>query len=151
MTRDEKFELSAALRNLTTDEIEEKLDVYAYFQRLGLKFPDKQSERISRLAADQIVKRQNGQRFSIANFGAVLLAKNLDHFPSVLCKEIRVVQYAGTSRTNISRSKSFARGYACCIVDLLNYIDALLPSSEPITGLGEREIIRSYPPAAYST
>lgn len=146
--RNERFELSAALHDLTADEVEEKLDVKSYFLRLKINEPYNQSDRIEYLITDSIIKQQDNQLFSVTNFGAILLAKKFEDFPSILRKEIRVVQYEGTSRTNISRSKSFAQGYACCLPELLNYIDALLPSSEPIPGLGEREIHRTYPPAA---
>ena len=50
----EQFELSAALRDLTPEEVEEKLAVGAYFQRLALKAPDQLGERIKYLEADRI-------------------------------------------------------------------------------------------------
>ena len=113
-----------------------------------MKTPDKLDERIKYLEADQLIKRQDNQLFSITNFGALLLANDFRDFPSILRKEVRVVQYRGASRKNILRSKSFEQGYATCISDLLGYLDALLPSSEPISPTGEREIRRVYPPAA---
>lgn len=146
--RNEQFELSSALGNLTPDEIEEKLNVSIYFQRLNLKVPDKLDERIKYLEADQLIKRQDNQLFSITNFGALLLANDFRDFPSILRKEIRVVQYRGASRKDIVRSKTFEQGYATCISDLFSYLDALLPASEPISPTGEREIHRVYPPTA---
>lgn len=143
----ELFELSAALRDLTPEEVEEKLAVGAYFQRLALKAPDQLGERIKYLEADRIIKKQENRLFSITNFGALLLANNFSEFPSISRKEIRVVQYCGTSRKDILRSKTFEQGYAVCVSDLLAYIDALLPSSEPISNTGERKTVRAYPPA----
>lgn len=143
----EQFELSAALRDLTPEEVEEKLAVGAYFQRLALKAPDQLGERIKYLEADRIIKKQENRLFSITNFGALLLANNFSEFPSISRKEIRVVQYCGTSRKDILRSKTFEQGYAVCVSDLLAYIDALLPSSEPISNTGERKTVRAYPPA----
>lgn len=143
--RDEKFELTAALSNLTADDVKDKLNVDAYFHRLQKNAPDLLSEKLKHLEADQIIKRQDNQLFSITNYGALLLANDLQDFPSVSTKEIRVVQYQGNSRRKISRSKDFHQGYAVCVSDLFNYIDALLPSSEPITRTGEREILRPYP------
>lgn len=145
--RNEQFELSAALRDLTPEEVEEKLNVGIYFQRLNLKRPDSLEQRIKYLEADQFIKRQDNRLFSITNFGALLLANDFRDFPSIFRKEIRVVQYRGASRKDILRSKTFEQGYATCIPDLFGYIDALLPSSEPISQTGEREIRRAYPPA----
>ena len=144
--RNEQFELCSALGNLTPEEVEEKLDVNIYFQRLNLKRPDSLDERIKYLEADQLVKRQDNQLFSITNFGALLLANNFHDFPSILRKEIRVVQYRGESRKDILRSKTFEQGYATCVSELFSYLDALLPSSEPISPTGERKVRRVYPP-----
>lgn len=147
--RNERFETAVALKDLTGDEVEEKLDVAAYFNGVGQKVPESQMERLKYLESECIIRQQDNKRFSITNFGAVLLARNLRDFPSVSRKEIRVVQYAGDSRgATMERSISFEQGYAVCATHLVEYVDALLPSREPIASTGLREVHRTYPPSA---
>lgn len=146
--RNEKFELTKSLTNLKIDEIENKIDTRTYFDKLSIETPSLLSDRIKHLERDQIIKHQDNQLYSITNFGAILLAKNINDFPSITRKEVRVVRYKGNNRNEISISRTFEQGYAVCISDVLKYIDALLSSSEPINGTGERVIIRHYPPIA---
>ena len=144
--RNEKFELSAALRDLTAEMVDQKLDVLTYFQKLGQKTPDTLKERLKYLEVEQIIRQQENGLFSISNFGALLLAKDFKDFPSIRRKEIRVVQYQGSGRSQIIRSRSFEQGYAVCFAELITFIDALLPSSERIAPTGERKVQRAYPP-----
>lgn len=147
--RNERFEMATALKDLTGDEVEEKLNIAAYFDGIGQKVPEKQAERLKYLEKENIIHKQDNKWFSIINFGAVLLAQNLRDFPSVSRKEIRVVQYSGDSRgAPMERDRSFEQGYAVCATQLVEYVDALLPSREPIASTGLREVHRAYPPSA---
>ena len=144
--RNEKFELSAAARDLSAEMVDQRLDILTYFQKLGQKVPDSLKERLKYLEIEQIIRQQENGLFSISNFGALLLAKDFRDFPSIRRKEVRVVQYRDAGRTEIIRSRSFEQGYAVCFGELLTYIDALLPSSEFIAATGERRVQRTYPP-----
>lgn len=141
------FELMSALLDLTGDDVEDKLNVPLYFQRLKQKVPNSMTERLRVLETEHIIRKQSNGLYSITVFGAVLLANDLRDFSLIRRKEIRVVQYQGTGRREIQRSKSFEQGYAVCISELLSFIDALLPSQEPISNTGERLVIRAFPPA----
>lgn len=144
--RNEKFELTPAARDLTSEMVDQRLDIQTYFQKLNQSAPESLQERLKYLENDQIITVQENHLFSISNFGALLLARDLNVFPSVRRKEIRVVVYKGKSRTEIIRSRSFNMGYAVCSTDLFTFIDAILPSAEQIVGSGERKVYRAYPP-----
>lgn len=146
--RNEKFELAKSLINLKADEIENKIDTRIYFDKLSIETPSLLADRVKYLERDHIIKQQDNQLYSITNFGAILLARNINEFSNINRKEVRIVQYKGVDRNEISISRTFEQGYAVCISDILSYIDALLPSSEPISDTGERIIVRHYPPIA---
>lgn len=144
--RNEKFELTKSLADLKIDELENKIDTRIYFDKLSIETPSTLTDRLKHLERDQIIVKQDNGLYSITNFGAILLSKDINDFNNIKRKEIRVVRYKGINRNEISISRSFEQGYAVCISDVLKYIDALLPSSEPITDTGERVILRHYPP-----
>lgn len=142
--KNELFVLAPSRIDLSLDVLCEKLDLSVYRQRLQLSEFSSPGEKIDRLESDRIIVKQSDKCFAITNLGGLLLAKNFQEFPSLWRREIRLVQYLGTSRKDIVRHKDFDCGYAVCIPDLFNYIDALLPSSEPISSSGIREVCRPY-------
>ena len=79
-----------------------------------------------------IVKQDNGL-YAITNLGAILLAKNINNFPRISRKAVRIVQYSDTSRLNLKREDTSIKGYAVDIDRIINYIKALIPSDEIIT------------------
>lgn len=145
--RNENFECTPALVNQSEEQVQDKLDIRAYFEKLAQKIPQSIEKQFETLKDEQILIRQESGLWTITNFGAVLLAKRLSDFPTLIRKEVRVIKYRGSKRTEIARSKTFDQGYAVSIDRFLDYVDALLPSDEPITGLGARVIERVYPPA----
>ncbi len=145
--RNENFECAPALIEQSEEQVQSKLDISVYFAKLAQKIPQSITEQFEYLKGERILSRQDNGLWTITNFGAILLAKRLSDFPTLIRKEVRVIEYKGSKRTEIARSKTFDQGYAVSIDRLLDYVDTLLPSDEPITGLGARVIKRVYPPA----
>ena len=54
----------------------------------------------------------NRHRDAITNLDALLFARDLNDFPTVARKALRVIRYDGPSPISPSRSKTFFSGYA---------------------------------------
>ncbi len=138
------FEDQPARENMTLSEALKLLDYGIYFDLTGINQPSDQAGAAHYLEEDSILIRQDNGMYAITNLGAILLAKKLSDFPRVARKAIRVVQYEGTSRLNMLRENTGNKGYAVGFEGLMNFIEALIPSKETITG-ALRERNTAYP------
>ncbi|WP_055426835.1 ATP-binding protein [Bifidobacterium aesculapii] len=132
-TRAEVFELQHALNGLTDEEILAKLDTDWYRQQLGIPQTTSTEHMLHLLASEHLISEQDSGRYAITNLGALMFARNLNDFPSVARKALRVIRYDGPSSIAPSRSKTFPYGYAK-LDQMLDYIEALLPEEETIEG-----------------
>ena len=82
------------------------------------------------LTEDGLAIHLDNGLFGITNLGAILFARDLNAFPRLGRKTMRVVQYQGRNRLFIQKEESFNAGYAVCFEDIVRYVGALLPSSE---------------------
>ena len=87
------------------------------------------------------VKRMDNGNYAITNMGALLFAKDLNHFNRLKNKMIRVIRYRGDGRTNAIRDQFFHKGYASGFDELVNYIMSLLPQGERIESALREEFI----------
>lgn len=142
-TRSEVFELQHALNSLTAEEVLAKLDADWYRQAFGVPQTASVDETLHRFASEQLIVKQDSGRYAITNLGALMFARDLDDFPTVARKALRVIRYDGTSPISPSRSKTFAFGYAK-LDQMLEYIEALLPEQEVIQG-ARRVTQRAFP------
>lgn len=62
------------------------------------------------LASEQLIIAQDAGNYAITNLGALLLARDLNDFPTVARKALRVIRYDGPSPISPSRSKTFSQG-----------------------------------------
>lgn len=95
------------------------------------------------LASEQLIIAQDAGNYAITNLGALLFARDLNDFPTVARKALRVIRYAGPSPISPSRSKTFFSGYAK-LDQALEYVEALLPEQEVIQG-ARRVTLRMFP------
>ncbi|KFI88047.1 putative transcriptional regulator [Bifidobacterium reuteri DSM 23975] len=145
-TRAEVFELQYALSGLTDDEVLGKLDTDWYRQEFGIPQTTPTEQTLHLLASEHFISIQDSGRYSITNLGALLFARNLNDFPTVSRKALRVIRYEGSSPIAPSRSKTFDFGYAK-LDQMLEYIEALLPEQEVIQG-ARRITLRAFPHTA---
>ena len=140
----ENFEEQIAKGNLEISDVLSLLDYTRYLDMNGIKPPSDNEGRMYYLIEDGLVSRQDNGLYSITNMGAILFAKNLNDFPTVSRKALRIVQYSGLDKMQILKHETRLSGYACDMEAALNYIEALLPSREDIVG-AVRETVKSYP------
>ena len=132
--RNSRFEEQYAKQDLTLNEAIQLLDFSVYFDLKNEPIPS-DIEGISHyLLQEDILAKQDNGLYAITNLGAILFAKKLSDFHRLERKAIRVVQYKDNSRLEMQREDVGNKGYAVGFDGLLKYVEALLPSSEPIEG-----------------
>lgn len=140
------FELEIALGDLDSSNVVELLDTQGYFELTKMPYPSTQKSVIEKLEIDNLLRWENGS-YSITNLGALLFARNIDKFPAIQRKKIRVIQYSGKDKLKIKKNQIGVRGYAVGFPGLMSFINGLLPSNELIqTSL--RQTVSMYPPIA---
>lgn len=136
-----KFEDGAAVERVSDEEVLDKLNCPAYFDLLGRPLPDGRAAILDAIAADKLIARCDAGGWNITNLGAILFARNLNDFPQISRKTVRVIQYSGAGRTETLREHEAANGYAVGFTGIIDYIMTLVPTNEVI----ERSLRRSVP------
>lgn len=123
------------------------LDYAIYFDLQGIQQPSDNMGVAHYLSEDGIITKQDSGLYSITVMGAVLFAKNINDFPRISRKAVRIVQYDGLHRMNMTRQEIHDTGYVVGFESLVKYIEALTPSRERIVG-ALREKQSTYPTIA---
>ena len=135
------FENRVAVEQVSDKDALHKLNYPAYFALLDMPIPDGRAAILNALQEDRLIARCDAGGWNINNLGAVLFARNLNDFPQVKRKAIRVIQYSGPGRTETIREQEDELGYAVGFQGTIEYIMALVPANEVI----ERSLRRSVP------
>ncbi|MGA6981400.1 MAG: ATP-binding protein, partial [Candidatus Sulfotelmatobacter sp.] len=81
-----------AAENLTIAKVISLLNTQKFFELINLPYPTDQFGVVERLESERLIDLI-GDRYSIRNMGAILLAKNLDKFHDLALRAPRVVVY----------------------------------------------------------
>lgn len=123
------FEDGYATDLLDENEIFNMLDFQPYYSRRNMPMPDSRATIIEAMLNDGIlVKKIN--KYYVTNLGALLFAKNLSQFNTLINREVRVIKYGGKNKIAVERSLDFEEGYAVCMDKIFNTISLLLPHEE---------------------
>ncbi|MBL3529712.1 MAG: putative DNA binding domain-containing protein [gamma proteobacterium endosymbiont of Lamellibrachia anaximandri] len=87
------FEQQKAAENIGSDELLKLLDYPAYFDLTDTPLPDNRDGILAALQADRLITKSDSGQWNIINLGAVLLARELNHFPQLARKAVRVILY----------------------------------------------------------
>lgn len=109
-----------------------------------LPLPSNRDTMIHNMLDEQFIKQLDNGNYAITNMGALLFAKNLNEFPHLKRKAIRVIKYKGNGKTNAIREQVFTKGYAIQFDDITDYTMNLIPQGEEIDG-GRREEYIMFP------
>lgn len=90
-----KFELNIAKEDLSYDELSHLINLDVYRDNLGL--PDVADLICDSMLNDHLIYK-HGSRFDITNLGAYTLALNMNNFPALTRRTIRITQYAGNQK-----------------------------------------------------
>jgi ATP-dependent DNA helicase RecG len=145
-TSKRSFEFEPSVEHKMEDEILMLLDCAVYFDLSGEPLPDRR-QIFKRFCDDRLLIEEPGGLYSITNLGALLFAKNLESFPSLGRKALRIIQYKGYSRVQTIDEYVSKRGYAAGFEALMEYINSILPHNELIKQALRQEE-RMYPKIA---
>lgn len=139
------YELSLIKTDLAPADIFSMIDMDAVIERLGLQAPTDERRAIEILEDNGVVTVQPDGRYGITVLGAVLFAKSLDSFKPLQGKTVRIVQYAGSEKTNIARQFECKKGYAVQFDRVMETISMLIPAEQKIMPDGRMVQFYGYP------
>ena len=142
------FESLVAKERVDDESVLKMLDYPTYFNLLNKTLPDGRTNILNEIESNRLIVQSEINGWDITNLGAILFARQLDYFPNLKRKAVRVIRYEGKNRNKMDRDTTGEMGYATGFKGLINYIDALLPSHEAIGEGGIRKTIRTFPELA---
>jgi ATP-dependent DNA helicase RecG len=128
----ESFETGIAAYDLGEAEALEALNARSYLSLSEQAAPETQGALLERFSDDWLVKRNSNGSYNITNLGAILFARDLQFFPRLGRKTMRVVFYKGQNRTETIKEVEGKKGYASGFRGLVEYLIRSLPQSEEI-------------------
>ncbi len=140
------FETKLATNTINAGEALSMLDFVSYFDLTKKVLPPNNIAIIEVLVSERLVKKVEGG-YCITNLGAMLFAKDLTQFKDLKRKGVRVIQYQGKDKLNRIKETDGNRGYASGFVNLINFINGLLPSNEVVKEALRKEV-KVYPEIA---
>lgn len=137
------FEKEIALDKLDASDIVRLLDTHCYFDLLKLPYPTTRDAVIEKFKSEKLVV-QKGSHLAVTNLGGLLFAKNLNDFPGLSRKGVRVTVYEGKNKLKTIKDQTGGKGYAVGFEKVADYINDQLPQNEEISK-ALRETVRMYP------
>jgi len=134
------FEESITLAHIDAATVLSLLDYPAYFELLQQPHPEDRAKILARLADNRLIVANPVGQWDITHLGAILFARNLDEFPFLARKAVRVIVYEGKGRLKTLREEVLRKGYATGFTQLIDLLRALLPRSESIGSALRREV-----------
>ena len=141
------FEKGIAREDVSTSEVLSLLDYSKYFSLTKQEIPTETQQFVEKMAQHGLVKKVFDNSYDITNLGAILFAKNLNDFPTIKRKSVRVVLYKGNTKVDRVKEQEGLMGYAIAFEGLLDYINDKLPHNEEISKSLRREV-KTYPEVA---
>lgn len=141
------FENALAATDVSSDEVLKLIDYPIYFRMMNIPLPENRQAILDRLSAEKIIHSKPGDRFDIANIGAVLFGYDLNNFEHLQRKAPRVIIYKGENRIETIKEQIGIKGYAAGFDGLVDYINDQLPQNEQIEQAFRKQV-RIYPESA---
>jgi len=141
-----QFENEIAAENLEIDQIFKLIDYPSYFDLMNLPLPTNKNGIVEKLISEKLIIK-NTSKYAISNLGAILFAKEIEHFETLDRKTIRVIVYDGKNKRKTIKEQTGKSGYAVGFEGLINYIDDQLPTNEIIDNALRKEV-KMYPKLA---
>ncbi|WP_404309420.1 ATP-binding protein [Neorhodopirellula lusitana] len=121
-----------ALDDCDAADVVRLLDTQTFFDLLKLPYPSDRQGVLERLSSQGLVVSV-GQRWAIKNIGAILLAKSLAQFESLIFRAPRVIVYQDADKLSTVRDQPGDKGYAVGFEGLIDFINGLVPANEILT------------------
>jgi len=101
-----------AMDQLRIEDVLSLIDYPGYFHLSGITYPENRAGIIEALQAASVIQYDPSFGWAITNLGAILFARDLEQFPSLVRRAVRVVRYKGVSRMEAIREDVVRSGYA---------------------------------------
>lgn len=131
-SRTPRWEELRASSLLAEEELIAALGTEAVLRLLGKTAPSTANEMLRWLEEEKFIVREPTGGGFVTNLGAIAAARQLDQFPDLSRKAVRVIVYGGKDKSRTIREREGNKGYAISIQGLLGYVMAQLPQSEEI-------------------
>ena len=128
------WENGIAADSLNVSDVVNSLDIKSFFSLLKHPEPSDSEQVIGTLQLHGAVISGFAKRLAITNMGAILFAKDIETFPTVSRKTVRVVRYEGRAKSTTIKEMPGRKGYASGFNALIKYITDALPQEEAIVG-----------------
>lgn len=128
-------------------EVLELLDYSSYFSLTKQELPTDTTKFLEKMEQHLLVKKVFNNNYDITNLGAILFAKDLNNFPTIKRKSVRVIEYNCSDRVTRHKEQEGKKGYVMGWKNLIQYINDRLPSNEKISK-DFREERKMYPEIA---
>ena len=138
------FEENTALDNLTQNQVLTLLDYQAMYRLLDKNVPTSTDTILAKLTDMGYCYEKNGL-WTITNLGAILFARSLSNFPSLIGREVVVRKYAGPNNRQLQHEQRGGLGYAVGFEGLIDYI--MLNTGNEVIDVS-RDIEPTYPRVA---
>lgn len=137
------FEERDAIKVQSFSEIAKYIDIDSYYRVTDRNKPNSSDTIIEHLIASNCV-RLDVRHYVITNLGAILFANNMQDFPHLEKKTVRLIHYASTNNREAIEDIRGTRGYAVGFDNLVENIINKLPYKEVIKDI-KRVNIPAYP------
>ncbi len=144
--KEKPFEKEVALENVSAADVVGLLDTQGYFDLMKLPYPSNRESVLEKLVSEKFILTQSAN-YEITNLGALLYAKNLNDFPNLSRKAVRVIVYKGKDKLDTLKDIFGTKGYVLGFKGLVDYINDQLPQNEEISKV-LRQTVKMYPETA---
>lgn len=120
-----------ACQQITFEKVIELLDLPAVARLLDRPLPE-EPERLASWLVDEGIVVADGRGYCVTNFGAIAAARNVEDFPRLARKRVRVIRYQGRNKVDTIDEWIEPGGYAVSFEALVEYLKRMLPHSEVI-------------------
>lgn len=132
---------------LTAADALQLLEIQSFFTLMQMPMPDGNSKILEQFCKEKLVIQQAGS-YAITNLGALLFARDVDDFPDLKYKRVRVTTYDSTNKAGAAvRDLLGTKGYASGFEGLVGYVKSQLPDNEFIES-ALRATVPLYPEVA---
>lgn len=129
---DTPIEEKVAKENVDLRELASLIEIGSFYDLLELPYPSTIEKIAQDLEDHGLITKRDNANYDIKNFGALLLAKNLDDYRHLANKAVRVIKYNSSNRVNANGERVFKGGYAAAFKELIGYVMGLIPQQETI-------------------
>lgn len=139
--RFDRFPVEAHIvqEGISLDDLPQLLAMDQYFIQQGLPIPSDTGKQVDKFVDEGFVRKQDDGYFSITILGALLFARNLNQFPSLAVKALRIITYSGSGRVNAVNDITITEGYAISFESACSVVFGMVKRPETIEGALRKE------------